>query len=118
MLSVGVFTDAVQMRFLPSLAAWLLVPASLFALNPPTPNATPSPVNFDADRSALIQGIGELGAPGAPGGVCVFGPQAFAVIAGKDGKKALLPVVAAARWEKGRVVALGHNGYLGAFDSG
>ena len=118
MLSVGVSTDPVQMKFLPYLAALLVAQASLFALNPLTPNPAPGPVNFDADRSALIQGITELGAPGVPGGVCVFGPQAFAVIAGKDGKKAQLPVVAAARWEKGRIVALGHNGYLGAFDSG
>lgn len=77
--------------------------------------ATTAPFNPDADRAALLQGVGEIGAPGVPGGVAVVGPRAFAVIAGKDGKKALLPVVAAARWEKGRIVTLGHNGYLGAF---
>jgi hypothetical protein len=95
---------------------------SPFHLQTPSPAGVPGtpapPANFDADRSALLQGIAELGAPGVPGGVCAFGPQAFAVIAGKDGKKALQPVVAAARWEKGRVVALGHNGYLNTFDSG
>jgi hypothetical protein len=76
--------------------------------------ATPAPI-ADTDRSALLQSVSEIGAPGVPGGVCAFGPQAFAVVAGKDGKKALLPVIAAAHWEKGRIVALGHNGYLGAF---
>jgi len=105
------------MRSLPRFAALLLAPASLFAASPLTSGAPPAIFNADADRSALLQGITEIGAPGVPGGVCVFGPQAFAVIAGKDGKKDFLPVVAAARWEKGRVVALGHNGYLGAFDS-
>lgn len=109
------------MKVLPSLAAALVLgSASAFAANSLLPSATPAaaPVNFDADRSALIQGVAELGATGVPGGVCAFGPQAFAVIAGKDGKKALLPVVAAARWEKGRVVAFGHNGYIGYLDHG
>ncbi len=73
-----------------------------------------------ADRAALLADVQEISAPGAPGGVTAFGPQAFAVVAGKDGK-ALGPVVAATRYEKGRVVALGHNGYLSDFaekDSG
>lgn len=66
-----------------------------------------------ADRTALLEGVQEIAAPGAPGGVTAFGPAAFAVIGGKDGK-ALGPVVAATRFEKGRVVAFGHNGYFGA----
>ncbi len=75
----------------------------------------PSP---ETDRAALLQGVGEIGAPGTPGGVCAFGPQAFAVIAGLDGRKALLPIIAATRWEKGRIVAFGHNGYLGETSNG
>lgn len=74
--------------------------------------AGPVPATPEADRAALLDGVSEIGAPGTPGGVCAFGPQAFAVVAGMDGKKAQLPVVVATRWEKGRVVAFGHNGYL------
>ena len=74
----------------------------------------PSLAFAQADRDALLTGVTEIAATGVPGGVCAFGPQAFAVIAGKEGKKALLPIVAAAHFEKGRIVALGHNGYLNA----
>ncbi len=66
----------------------------------------------DTDFTALTKGVTEIAAPGAPGQLCVFGPQAFAVVAGKDGKTAFAPVVAAARTDKGRVVAFGHTGYL------
>ncbi|MEQ1860696.1 MAG: M60 family metallopeptidase [Chthoniobacteraceae bacterium] len=64
------------------------------------------------DRATLLDGVNELPTTGAPGGVCAVGPEAFAVIAGKEGKT-LSPVVAATRWDMGRVVAFGHNGYLG-----
>ena len=84
--------------------------SAAFAATSPAPLVT-----FEIDRAALLKDVSEINAPGVPGGVCAFGPQAFAVVAGKEGKKALLPVVAATRWEKGRIVAFGHNGYLGAF---
>jgi hypothetical protein len=67
---------------------------------------------FATDRTALLAGVSGISAPGAPGAVCAFGPEAFALVGGKEGKTALLPVAAATRWEKGRVVAFGHNGYL------
>ncbi len=70
----------------------------------------------DADRAALLKGVSEINTNGIPGGVSAFGPNAFAVVAGKDGKQALLPIVAAARWEKGRIVAFGHDGFLRALD--
>ena len=76
--------------------------------------ATALPASPDADRAALLAGVTAIVAPGAPGAVCAFGPGAFAVVAGKEGKASLLPVVAATRWEKGRVIAFGHNGYFGA----
>src|SRR5581483_5661665 len=82
-----------------------------------TPPSSPAVASDgDADRAALLAGVMEITAPGAPGGVCAFGPQAFAVIGGTAGKKAFAPVVAAARWDRGRVVAFGHNGYLNATD--
>jgi hypothetical protein len=64
------------------------------------------------DRAALLAGMKRLPVTGAPGGVSVIGPNAFAVIVGGEGKS-LSPVVAATTWENGRIVAFGHNGYLG-----
>lgn len=88
------------------------LPLHLGVLVTMLPLLTAAPSTLDADRAALLKDVTEINAPGAPGGVSVFGPEAFALIAGKDGKKAMLPVVAAARWDKGRIVAFGHNGYL------
>jgi Peptidase M60, enhancin and enhancin-like/N-terminal domain of M60-like peptidases len=63
-------------------------------------------------RTFLLGDISLLPKTGTPGGVSVIGPNAFALIAGKEGK-ALSPVAAVTTLEKGRVVAFGHNGYLG-----
>lgn len=67
------------------------------------------------DLQVILKGVSEIDAPGAPGGMCVFGPQAFTVIAGSTGKKgdSELPLVAAARLGQGRTAGLGHNGYFG-----
>ena len=64
------------------------------------------------DGQALLDGVAEIGAPGTPGNLCVYGPGAFPVAAGglNTGRA---PVAAAGRWASGRVVALGHDGYLG-----
>ena len=43
--------------------------------------------------------------------MCVYGPEAFPVIVG-DISGVRAPVVAAARWQEGRIVALGHDGYF------
>ncbi|MGB8169993.1 MAG: M60 family metallopeptidase, partial [Chthoniobacteraceae bacterium] len=94
-------------------------PAWPFAARP-TPSAlakpgvAPTPVStIPTDRAALLAEVASIVAPGVPGAVCAFGPAALALVGGKEGKSALLPVVAATHWEKGRVVAFGHNGYLG-----
>ena len=63
--------------------------------------------------TTLIAGVTEIEAPGAPGQLAVFGPDAFVVVAGKDGKT-LAPVVAATQAGKGRIVVFGHTGYLDA----
>lgn len=68
----------------------------------------------DTDLAALTKGVKEIAAPGAPGNISVFGPSAFAIIAGKEGKTAQTAVVAAVRAGKGRVVAFGHTSYLDA----
>ncbi|HPD15139.1 MAG TPA: M60 family metallopeptidase [Planctomycetota bacterium] len=66
-----------------------------------------------ADLEALLKGVTEIVAPGAAvGPVAVFGDKAFPVMTGRNGK-ARLPVLAAARWGKGRVVLAGHEGLYG-----
>ena len=68
----------------------------------------------DADLAALTKGVKEIAGPGAPGNISVFGPAAFAVVAGKEGKTAQTAVVAAARAGRGRLVAFAHTSYLDA----
>jgi hypothetical protein len=65
---------------------------------------------FDADRHALLEGVGVIAAPGQPGSLCVFGPQAEALVCGREWASDV--VVAYASWESGRVVAYAHDGYL------
>ena len=67
----------------------------------------------DQDLGALLDGVSEISAPGIPGALCVFGDDAFVVVAGKAGRSMRQPVVAAARTGEGRIVAFGHNGYFG-----
>ena len=68
----------------------------------------------DADRAALIAGVTELVVPGgSPGDIAVFGPEAFPLVTDRLGKTDL-PVFAAARFGKGRVVAGGHEGFFGS----
>ena len=68
----------------------------------------------EPDVRQLLDGVKEIAAPGAPGAVCVFGPQAFPVVAGGAGRGMQQAVVGAARLGKGRIVAFGHDGYFGA----
>ncbi len=63
------------------------------------------------DLEALLDGVAEIGAPGVPGPLCVYGPEAFPVVVGAIGR-VRAPLVAAGRWQEGRVVALGHDGYF------
>ena len=83
-----------------------------------TPTRVPMPTlgavgaeEIKVDLDALLDGVAEIGAPGVPGPLCVYGSEAFPVIVGAiSGGRA--PVVAAGRWQTGRVVALGHDGYF------
>ncbi|GAA5125105.1 hypothetical protein JIN84_13625 [Luteolibacter yonseiensis] len=72
----------------------------------------PAAPTDDADRAAMLKGVSAVNTGGLPGGVTAFGPNAFPLVAGKDGKNALLPIAAAARWQKGRIVVFGHDGFL------
>ncbi len=86
-----------------------------------TPTSTPEPTHTltptphqrqrEEDLSTLLEGVTEIGAPGVPGPLVVYGPEAFPVIVGGAGN-AHAPVVAAGRWQAGRLVALGHGGYF------
>lgn len=65
------------------------------------------------DLDALLAGVAEIGAPEVPGPLCVYGPEAFPVIVGRTLAGSIrAPVVAAGRWQAGRVVVLGHGGYF------
>ena len=90
-----------------------------------TSSGSPPAVSAQSDLAVILKGVSEIDAPGAPGGMCVFGPQAFTVVAGSTGKKGdvELPLVAAARLGQGRLAGLGHTGYFGnetlnKFDTG
>ena len=77
---------------------------------------------IEDDLEALLDGVASIGAPGVPGPLCVYGSEAFPVIVGRIrdyGSRAFpvssimhAPVVAAGRWQAGRIVALGHDGYF------
>ncbi len=71
-------------------------------------------VSNDRDLELLLDGVSEIGAPGVPGPLCVFGNKAFPVVTGGAAKDVRAPVVAAARAGRGRIVAFGHGGYFGA----
>ncbi len=76
--------------------------------------ATPAKVDtLKADLGVLLNGVREIAAPGVPGTLCVFGDAAFPVVAGSAGRETLGPVMGAARFGHGRVVAFSHDGYLG-----
>jgi hypothetical protein len=66
-----------------------------------------------ADLAALTEGVDILTAPGLPGAMTAFGPQAFPVVCGASGKT-LQPVIVAARYGQGRVVGFGHSSYVEA----
>jgi len=76
--------------------------------------ATGTSARAASDREVLLEGVKSIAAPGSPGPLCVFGEHAFAVVTGSVKEKRVEPVVAAAHWGEGRVVAFGHDGYFGA----
>ena len=92
-----------------ALAPWLIALLACF-----TAFSALAADSSETDRAALIKDVKEITGPGSPGQVSVFGPQAFALVAGKEGKTASGVVVAAARAGKGRIVVFGHTGYLDA----
>jgi hypothetical protein len=76
-------------------------------------NPTPSPVLSAAQRT-LLTGVSEVIAPGAiPGPLAVWGKNTVVLMTGKE-NSARLPLIAAAVYGRGRVVAVGHGGFFGA----
>jgi hypothetical protein len=58
----------------------------------------------------LLQGVEEVASPGVPGSICAFGDRAFVLLTGANG----VPIIGGTEAGKGRALALGHGGYLGA----
>ncbi len=84
---------------------------------------TPARGETEDDLDILLSGVNEIGVPGVPGPLCVYGPEAFPVVVGTTGAGLRAPVVVAGRWQDGRIVAFGHDGYflqteLGSSDTG
>lgn len=67
---------------------------------------------ISADVDMLLDGVGEIAAPGVPGPLCVYG-DAFAVVVGGAAGGTVEPVAAAAPFGAGKVLAFGHGGYFG-----
>ncbi|MDR1270678.1 MAG: M60 family metallopeptidase [Planctomycetaceae bacterium] len=65
----------------------------------------------EAEIRFLTDGVEGIAPTGVPGPLCVFGKNAAPILAGKEGNS-LAPLLAAAKFGKGRVIAFGHGGYL------
>ncbi len=65
----------------------------------------------ERDLRFILRGVEKIALPGVPGGLCVFGDEAFPIaMATKDGH--MVPVVAAGALERGRLVAFSHGGFF------
>lgn len=62
----------------------------------------------------MTEGVDAIVKSGAPGPVVALGDSAFPVVVGRCEGDAMQPLVAAAFAKKGRVVAIGHDGYCNA----
>lgn len=67
---------------------------------------------WEKHAAALRQGVEAIGVAGVPGPLCVVGDDAFPVVVAQAHRRAV-PIVAAATYGQGRLVAFGHGGYLG-----
>ena len=69
------------------------------------------------DLSQLLRGVRVVGTHAneeeGPAAIAVISSNVFPVVVGETGGKAVLPIVAAARFGKGKVVALAEKGLLG-----
>lgn len=89
------------------IAAFAALALAVVTLVPPSPAA---PL-IQEDLARLTAGVRQIAKTGVPGPVACVGEAAFPVVLGKA-KGYDQPVVAAARFANGRVVAFGHGGML------
>lgn len=64
--------------------------------------------------AAILAQVTAIASAGVPGPLAVFSEQAWVLAVGRNDRSSELPVAAAALWERGRVIALGHGGMIGA----
>ncbi len=68
----------------------------------------------EQDVRQMLEGVELVDAPGLPGPVSAFGPDAFAVVVGGADGGTELPLVAATRFGEGRAVLFGKGEFLDA----
>ena len=78
---------------------------------PAIPAAAIEPAFVDEARTQLLDSVGELADPTQAGKMVVYGQDAF-VVANFSGADESDPLIAAATWGAGRVVALGDHQFL------
>jgi hypothetical protein len=83
-----------------------------FCSVPPAAARPMAATDWGKDLEALQAGAREIGIPGLPGTLSVVGEDAFPVLCAPSGGRPT-PVVGAARFGRGRVLALAHNGWFG-----
>lgn len=92
------------------------------ALTSPPGRAGPEPepkVPWAADAASILDGVAEVAAPGAvPGSLAVFGDDAFPLLLGGAGGLSRVPIAAAARLDRGRLVVLAHGAFVTAGAAG
>jgi hypothetical protein len=86
--------------------------APAFTRQPPS-QTRPTPVRSlnNPIVKALLEGVSEIGSPGTPGSIAVWGDNATPVVTGRL-VNARAPVVAAGTLGKGRFVAFAHTDYV------
>lgn len=67
---------------------------------------------WEPERAKLLAGVDGVPKFGVPGAVAIFGERAFPVIVGGADGRPRMALCAAGMLDKGRIVILGHTGYL------
>jgi len=80
----------------------------------PTTAAAPAAEAVSTPAAELLADVRSIASAGVPGPLAVFNERAFVIVVGRVDRASVLPVAVGAEWERGRVVALGHGGMLGA----
>ena len=67
---------------------------------------------WERHAAALRKDVEAIGVAGVPGPLCVLGDDAFPIVVARSHGRPV-PLVAAATYGSGRLVAFGHGGYFG-----